>query len=928
MKNHFLSLFFIGIVSLAFGQESLVKNVPFTNIGPTIMSGRVVAVAVNPAMPTEFYVAYASGGLWYSNNNGTTFTPVMDNAPTQNIGDVAVDWKNDIIWVGTGENNSSRSSYAGIGMLKSTDKGKTWEQMGLPDSHHVGRIILNDKNPDEVVVGVIGHLYTPNAERGMYKTTDGGKTWGNALFIDENTGVIDVSQSPENKNILFAAAWERNRKAWNFSGNGSKSAIYKSIDFGDTWVKVSHNKSGFPWSDGVGRIGLAVFNDDIIYALLDNQDRRPAVSKNKKKTEGLQKDDFKNMSVETFLNLGDKKLNGFLKRNGFQEKYRSQNVKNLVKNGTIQPKDVALYLENANAALFDTPVKGAELYKSENGGLTWSKTHAAYIDDLVFSYGYYFAVVAVNPRNSEDVYVAGVPILKSKDGGKTFVSINKENVHVDHHALWINPKNSNHLILGNDGGLNISYDDGESWVKCNQPAVGQFYAINVDYEKDYNVYGGLQDNGVWKGSHNYKASKSWKQRGKYPYQSLMGGDGMKIEIDRRDSDVVYTGFQFGNYYRINQKTGKQTYIQPKHDLGETPLRFNWQTPILLSKHNQDILYLGSNKLHRSFEKGENFSAISEDLTQGGKKGNVAFGTLTSISESPFKFGQLIVGGDDGLVHVTKDGGTTWNNVTGDLPANFWVSRVITSQHKKERLYVALNGYRNDDFTAMLFKSDDFGVTWTAIVEGLPASPINVIIEDNVDADLLYLGNDRGVYVSFNQGSTWSAFEKGLPKVAVHDLVIQTKAADLLVGTHGRSIYKTNIAALQKVHKVKEEAVTLFKLQDIRHSKNWGKSWSKWLKPSTPSIKVVFFSKIKGACTFEVLSENGTKVQEFTMEASIGLNYVKYDVTFNETYGKRSFEKEDVYIEKAKNDSYYLPKGSYVLKVSLNGNKSRQSFKIK
>ncbi|PCI33287.1 MAG: glycosyl hydrolase [Flavobacteriaceae bacterium] len=926
MRNLLLSTFLLCVSIGLHAQESMVKNVPFTNIGPTIMSGRIVDVAVNPAMTTEMYVAYASGGLWYTDNNGTTFSPVMDNAPTQNIGDIAVDWKNDIIWVGTGENNSSRSSYAGIGLLKSTDKGKTWEYMGLPDSHHIGRIILNDKNPDEVIVGVIGHLYTPNKERGMYKTIDGGKTWKNTLFIDENTGVIDVVQSPKNKNIVFAAAWERDRKAWNFSGNGAKSAIYKSVNFGDTWVRVTHNRSGFPSGNGVGRIGLAVYNDDVIYALLDNQERRPVSSKKKKKNEGLQKDDFKNMSVESFLNLSDKKLNGFLKRNGFQEKYRSQNVKNLVKNKTIQPKDVALYLENANAALFDTPVKGAELYKSINGGLTWSKTHADYIDDLVFSYGYYFAVVAVNPNNADDVYVAGVPILKSKDGGETFVSINKENVHVDHHALWINPKNKRHLVLGNDGGLNISYDDGESWIKCNQPAVGQFYAINVDYEKKYNVYGGLQDNGVWKGPNTYKASKYWNQNGKYPYTSLLGGDGMKIEIDRRNSDILYTGFQFGNYYRFNLKTGEQTYIQPKHDLGENPLRFNWQTPILLSKHNQDILYLGSNKLHRSFEKGANFSTISKDLTQGGKEGNVAFGTLTSISESPFKFGQLIVGSDDGLVHVTKDGGTTWSKVSKNLPSDFWVSRVITSQHQKARLYVALNGYRNDVFTAMLYKSEDFGVTWTSISSGLPASPINVIIEDNTDADLLYVGNDSGVHVSFDQGASWNVFKAGLPKVAVHDLVLQTKAKDLLIGTHGRSIYKANIAALQQVNKVKNNVFTLFDIEDKKHSKSWGKSWSKWLEPNTPTIDIVFFSKKKGNCTFEVLSEDGTKIQMFKSPMEVGLNYITFDVSLDATYGKRYFDNKEIHVEKAKNKVYYLPKGTYTIRASKN--KNEQTFKIK
>ena len=326
------------------------------------------------------------------------------------------------------------------------------------------------------------------------------------------------------------------------------------------------------------------------------------------------------MSTETLLSLDDKKLNTFLKTNGFQQKYRAQNVKQMVRSGSVKPIDLAKYLEDANSMLFDTPVIGAEIYKSIDGGKTWSKTHDGFLDGLYYSYGYYFGHIYVAPNNENNIYVYGVPILKSKDGGKTFTSIGAENVHGDHHILWINPNNPNHLINGNDGGVNITYDDGENWIKNNAPSVGQFYAIAVDNEKPYNVYGGLQDNGVWVGANNARENKSWHARGQYPWEGIMGGDGMQVQVDSRNANIVYTGFQFGNYFRINRETNKTTRLSIKHELGENPYRFNWQTPILLSPHNQDILYLGGNKLMRSMNQGDDWEAISGDLTKGGKKG--------------------------------------------------------------------------------------------------------------------------------------------------------------------------------------------------------------------------------------------------------------------------------------------------------------------
>lgn len=906
-------------------KNSIVKNVAFKNIGPTVMSGRVVDLDVNPENPTEFYVGYASGGVWHTVNNGTTFTPILDNSNTQNVGDIAVDWKNRTIWVGTGENNSSRSSYAGIGILKSNDNGKTWQHMGLTDSHHIGRILINPNNPDEVVVGATGHLYSPNQERGIYKTTDGGQTWSKTLFVDDMSGIIDVQTNPNNFNLMFASSWTKDRKAWNFDGSGNNSAIYKSTDAGNTWTKVSTENSGFPTGDGVGRIGLAVYNDNIIYAIHDSQFRRPSEDK-KETSSSLTKEDFKSMTTDSFLNLNEKKLNTYLKTNGFQEKYRAENVKQMVRTGTVKPIDLAKYLEDANSMLFDTPVIGTEVYKSSDGGSTWKKTHEGYLDDIYYSYGYYFGHIYVAPNNEDHIYIYGVPIVKSKDGGKTFTSISAENVHSDHHALWINPKNPNHLINGNDGGVNMTYDDGENWIKNNSPSVGQFYAINVDLEQPYNVYGGLQDNGVWVGPHNAREDKSWHQSGHYPWKSIMGGDGMQIQIDNRNHNIVYTGYQFGNYYRINLETEEETYIQPKHELGDNPYRFNWQTPILLSPHNQDILYLGGNKLMRSMNQGEDWTAISEDLTNGGKKGNVAYGTLTSISESPFQFGLIYTGSDDGLVYVTKDSGGNWTKISNTLPKDLWVSRVVASQHKKERVYVTLNGYRWDDFKVYAYMSDNYGQTWKDISSNIPASPVNVIREDSENENILYLGTDNGAYVSFNNGQSWEAFSKGLPNVAVHDIVVQSEAKDLLIGTHGRSIYKTNISELQLLNtEMMTSGTTLFKVDDLKYTSRWGSSWGKWYDTFEPELEISFYTNASAEKTIKILSEKGALLNEVNINSDKGFNYTNYDLTLTEK-GRKALIKENtsIEIEKAKNDKYYLPKGKYTIKIG----EEKTSFEIK
>lgn len=912
-------------------KESLVKNLEFKNIGPTIMSGRVVDLDVNPQNSAEFLVAYASGGLFHTTNNGTSFESLMDNSGTVNLGDIAVDWNSKTIWAGTGENNSSRSSYAGIGLLKSTDWGKTWSAPMLPESHHIGRILINPENIDHVVVAVTGPLYSKSQNRGIYTTKDGGKNWKKTLFATDMAGFIDLVQVPDDFNTLFAASWEKDRKAWNFDGDGEASAIYKSTDAGETWNKISTEQSGFPTGTGVGRIGLAAFDANTIYAIHDSQFRREkdnsaSAKANSEKT--LSKDAFQGMTMDAFLKLDDKTLNAFLKENGFQEKYRAQNVKNMVRSGAAKPADLAKYLEDANTQLFDTPVKGAELYRSDDGGKTWKKTHEGQIDDLFYSYGYYFAQVRVDSSDKDHVYVMGVPIVKSNDGGKTWESIAKENVHSDHHALWVDPNMRGHLINGNDGGVNITYDDGETWIKNNSTSVGQFYAINYDNEKPYNVYGGLQDNGVWVGAHTARNDRGWMQNGGYPWEFIMGGDGMQIQIDSRNSDIVYTGFQFGNYYRLNRETGDRTYIQPKHELGEAPYRFNWQTPILLSPHNQDILYLGGNKLHRSLNQGDDWTAISPDLTQGGKKGNVAYGTLTTISESPFQFGMIYTGSDDGLVQLTKDGGATWTQLKGNWPANLWVSRVVASSHDKGTVYATFNGYRWDDFTPYIYMSTDYGLTWKNIGVSLPASPVNVIVEHPKNKNILFVGTDNASYISMDQGKSWEILNGDMPPVAVHDMKIQPEANDLLVGTHGRSIYLANLDALDLMKRSKQEEfmgvddLAFAKAEKIRSSSSYGskRTWSK--NYYEPSVELSFYSPKAGTVTMEVLNSDGKTLQTEKIEADKGLNYYDYKATVAKSNLKR-FDKDNRPTE-AENGKYYLPKGTYTIKLSMGKmNKSQE-----
>lgn len=888
-------------------QESYLDGVKFRNVGPTIMSGRVVDVEVNPENTKEFFVAYASGGVWHTNNNGLSFTPIFDQEATHTIGDMAMNWQDNILWVGTGEVNSSRSSYAGLGIFKTLNRGKSWEHYGLEETHHIGKIVLDPKDRNTAWVAALGHLYSKNDQRGVFKTTNGGSTWTKTLFINDSTGCVDLVPQAGNTNVLYAATWTRTRKAWHFNGSGMGSAIWKSTDGGDSWNKITTGKNGFPQGKGVGRIGLATSaaNSQLIYALLDNN----AYQKDKKDKPKIKAADFLDMSRSTFDELDDNKLEDYLRQNAYPKKYDAESIRTDIDENKYKIADIGKWrLADADASLFETPIYGGEVYKSEDGGVSWKKMNEKLLVGLYFTYGYYFGTISASPQNENDLWIAGYPLLFSKNGGKTFEQKGGDNCHPDYHRIWINPKDPNHIIACNDGGVNISYDGGKKWSICNTPAVGQFYTIAVDNAQPYNVYGGLQDNGTWVGSSRYKANTRWLQRGQYGYKRLGGGDGMQVQVDTRNNNTVYLGYQFGNYMR--KGGGKGIRIKPVHDIGEKAFRFNWQTPIHLSRHNQDIFYYGSNKFHRSMQKGAKLETLSKDLTATRKKGNVPFGTLTTISESDKKFGLIYVGTDDGNIWRSDDVGYNWTKLSTSLPQGKWVSRIIASSHKESRVYAALNGYRDDDFTPYLFVSENYGKTWKALNGSLPYEPVNVIKEDPKKSDILYVGTDNGLYISIDQGDEFMPWRGGLPRVAVHDIAIQRRDNELVLGTHGRSVYIASLDLVQKLTNYLDKEIEVLPILKQNYSRQLGKMWSGFAKPNTYNLPISFFTNKSGMSIVRVYNSRKRLLYKKSFVAGKGWNSISYDLSIQSDYEQHL--KKDV--KTSDDGKKYLPKGSYTVEI--------------
>ncbi|HWP45292.1 MAG TPA: hypothetical protein VNO14_18765, partial [Blastocatellia bacterium] len=717
-------------------SDPLLKNFRWRSIGPASMGGRIDDIVAVESNPSTFYIALATGGVWKTTNNGTTFEPIFDTYPVSSVGDIAISQSDpNIIWVGTGEQNNRQSSSFGDGIYKSTDAGKTFTNMGLKETQTIARVIIDHKDNDTVYVAALGHLFGPNPERGIYKTTDGGKTWALIKFIDQDTGFTDIVMDPADNKTLYAASYQRRRTPWGFNGGGPGSGIWKTTDAGKTWTRLEG--AGLP-KGTFGRIGLDVSrsNPNVVYA-----------------------------QIEVGLSPGtggggQQRGGGGGGRGGQQEQAQPPNPER------------------------------SGVWRSDDKGKTWR------IMSNNNNRPMYYSQIRIDPKNDQIVYTMGAPFYKSTDGGKTFQTV-EGIAHVDHHALWINPNNTNHLILGNDGGLDVSYDQGATWDFINTMALSQFYAVAVDMRKPYYVYGGLQDNGSWGGP---SATRNAAGITNSDWFRIGGGDGFYVQVDPTDHNTIYYESQNGNVQRLDLRTGRSVSIRPRsaragqqrprpqegganpeqaqspqqrpaqpgqqqpaqgfgrfgqpatsNILPEPPpgeqYRFNWNTPIHMSPHNPRTIYVGANKLFKSVDRGDTWTA-SPDLTKqidrnklsimgvtgdkpmASKNDGVSnYGNITTVAESPVLPGVIWVGTDDGNVQVSRDGGATWVNVAKNIPGvpdTHQISRVEPSHFDAGTCYVAIDGHRNDDHKPYVFVTRDYGATWKSISNNLPMGNVNEI----------------------------------------------------------------------------------------------------------------------------------------------------------------------------------------------------------
>jgi photosystem II stability/assembly factor-like uncharacterized protein len=796
-------------------SPELQETFTWRSIGPAAFGGRVVDVALHPDDRDFMLVASASGGLFRTLNHGTTWQCIFEREGTISLGDVALDpTDNKVIWVGTGEANNQRSSYWGDGVYKTTDGGETWVNTGLRDSHHIGRIVIDPADPQRVFVAALGHLYSPNAERGLYRTTDGGETWQSVLHVSEDVGVVDVVIDPKDSSRVYAATYERRRRAWNFDGNGPGSGIWRSTDGGDSFERL---EGGLPGGD-IGRIGLAIYPKDpsILYATVANQNEtlvepKPEASFKTRYKDGrlvvrsvLRDGGAKELGLvkgDVLLKLGEVELTSALA--GVQALVRYKGVDEAVEL-VLTREGESLTLELKVADLLRTPERepryrspGGEVYKTVDGGDTWVKVNKRAAGG---SPAYYYGQIRVDPNDPEVVYQTSVPFMQSTDGGQTWGGNLAGGVHVDHHAVAIDPNDSNFIVLGNDGGLHFSYDRGETWRLIDNLPISQFYAVGVDMASPYNVYGGTQDNGTWGGPSRSRSSAGIGNR---EWTSVGGGDGFYAVPDPRDPTTVYAESQFGSLYRRDVESWRTEYIRPPQDEQHESYRFNWNSPIVVSGHNSEIIYFGGNRLFKSLDRGDSWPIVSEDLTTADPEkleGNVPHCTLTTIAESPFDPNCVLVGSDDGLVQLTRDGCLTFTNLTGrfpGVPSNWWVNRVEFSPHDEATAYVVFTGYREDDFRAFVYKTTDGCETWTSISEGVPDEGVNVIREDPVVPGVLYLGTELGAYVSLDGGQSWATLGAGLPTLPVYDLVVHPRDGEVVIGTHGRGFWILDVRLLRQ-----------------------------------------------------------------------------------------------------------------------------------
>lgn len=895
----------------AMDAASPYQNIKWRSVGPEYQGGRVVSIAAPASNPRQVYVAYATGGLWRTEDEGYTYTPLFDHESAYGIGDVAVSKDGKTIWIGSGEANSSRTSYSGTGVFKSTDSGATWKWMGLPESHHIGKILIDPDNENTVYVAALGHLYTANNERGVYRTTDGGATWQQVLKVDANTGAIDLALSG---NKLFAFMWDRRRVAWDFAESGAGSGLYVSPDKGTTWSKVQ----GLPGGENLGRGGLSISpaNPNRVFLTLDNQSVDEA-------------DEFEDaedgiLTPTRLAKLSNAKAGALPKTvlATFFDKYLpAENIDDWQKDlasGKKSVKDLIAMAAKKRPQAFEAKKVFGEVYRSDDGGSTWAKAHAGGIGP---DYGYYFNKVFASPYDANCVMLASLGLSESNDGGQSWKPV-AANAHSDFHAVYFDPTNPNRIIVGNDGGVYFSLDGGKNFRSGNTIPVGQPTTLALDNQSPYHIYTGLQDNGTMEGPSNYVPGENdpndWKVVG--------FGDGSAVAVDAK-GEVLYVAYQWGGHSAANRKTGEQWQAAPRSKEG-MELRFNWVSPIFVSSFHPDVVYVGSQHLHRSFDKGKHYEAISPDITKAKPFGNVNFGTLKDISESPLQFGLILVGADDGTVAYTPDGGYEWKKIPTPAP-NKWVSRVIASKYDKSTFYVAQNGYRDDDFAPYLWKSTDSGKTWKSIAGNLPQEPINVVREDPNDSNTLYVGTDMGVYASVNGGQAWASLNSNLPHVAVHDLAVQAKAKELVAATHGRSIWIIKLDDLYQLdNDVMAKDLYLFKPEEMSR-KGWGVGKREVYEEDTEDHKLTLkvYSKSGGPTSVTLTDTQGKIALSNTMSLTPGINYVQLDLKLSK--GKvipahvATDPKNPVADNLAPYRPKFLPSGKYKLVVA-SGTKSVES----
>ncbi len=710
--------------------SAALSNLSWRSIGPALMGGRVTDIEGVPGDPNTVYVATGSGGIFKTTNGGIDWTPIFDRENTISVGDIALEPGNpDVIWVGTGESNVRNSVSFGDGVYKSTDGGKNWKHMGLKDSNTISKVIVHPKHPDIVYVAAVGHAWGQNAERGVFMTTDGGKTWQKTLFIDNGHGASDLEIDPVNPNILYAGMWRFERKPWTFTSGSEKGGVYRSTDGGRTWSKL---EKGLPKM--IGRIGLAVSpsNPNIVYAILE------------------------------------------------------------AKEGT--------------------------LYKSEDKGENFRQV---YKNQNIVGRGFYYTQVEADPTDENKIYAVASPLFKSIDGGRSFQRI-APNIHIDFHALWIDPLNPKRMWTGQDGGVAVSTDEGKSWEYVNNFAAGQFYQIFADNAAPfYNISGGLQDNGTWIGpSRNREPSGILND----DWRMISFGDGFFAISHPDNPDLFLTESQGGNVVRTDMKNREQQLVVPFFGIGgaaeNDKIRFNWNAPLIPSPHDKNTVYLAGSSVFKSTDFGKNWTAISGDLTNGNKErlkdagGPVFtentsaeyFGTIISLAESPIKKDLIWAGSDDGNLQVTTNGGGSWTNITknvgNNVPQDSSVSHIELSRVNENTAYVSFDRHKFDDYKPYIFKTTDGGRSFSNITGNLPSNAyVHVVREDPRNTNLIYAGTELGIYASWDNGRNWTELNmKNFPRVAVHDILIHPRDNDLILGTHGRSIWVfDDAAAIQQVN---------------------------------------------------------------------------------------------------------------------------------